>query len=74
MTYVIIVDPSMKYKVKKISSQLSYSIMKEISKKKKLKIKRDSNPCLRDCVGWTLLPTNLRSTNGTFTKVMTYLI
>ena len=39
MTYVIIVDPSMKYKVKKISSQLSYSIMKEISKKKKLKIK-----------------------------------
>ena len=39
MTYVIIVDPSMKYKVKKISSQLSYGIMKEISKKKKLKIK-----------------------------------
>ena len=44
MTYVIIVDPSMKYKVKKISSQLSYSIMKEIVKKKKLKIKMRFKP------------------------------
>lgn len=44
MTYVIIVDPSMKYKVKKISSQLSYSIMKEIAKKKKLKIKMRFKP------------------------------
>lgn len=41
MTYVIIVDPSMKYKVKKISSQLSYSIMKEIVKKKKIKNKNE---------------------------------
>lgn len=44
MTYVIIVDPSMKYKVEKISSQLSYSIMKEIAKEKKLKIKMRSKP------------------------------
>ena len=41
MTYVIIVDQSMKYKVKKISSQLSYSIMKEIAKEKKIKNKNE---------------------------------